>query len=472
MIDDSLYKNQANRSLDFPSDNNSFSGSVPPEILALDLISLSVYGNKLSNLVPIDGSVVCTAPGPDLGDHYCDCKNHCVGDVYEPDRCACEDAQACCTEFLGQYEPCVICDGPFAEPDKFVPELLATCFHFSRFVLKGIEQFGDPSSCREISRFGEEAGCRCAGTLPYEECHICEYGVANPDFFIQSVGATCKEAHEVVKQDVAAYGLIEQCNEARVAADAFGCKCKSGSSDLKDESDLEDEPESVTECVVCPFGVQNPSFFMSEFQATCEEGHEYTRLNVDPLFCDEARASAEAAGCKCLPDPSGTECIVCPFGVQNPSFFVSEFQATCEEGHEYTRLNVDPLFCDQARASAEAAGCKCLPDPSDLEGGTEAPLDLENKTEAPLDLENKTEVPLGLEEYTPCVVCPNGELDDPLFFVEGQQLSCLDLTTLVEEDISTYGTISACAQTRSELSEAGCRCKINETDLKSTLDSF
>ena len=92
--------------------------TVPEEILNLNLINLGVYGNNLSNLTAVDGSVVCSTL---QGEHYCNCENHCVVSTSgEPDRCACADGQACCRalfENLGVQE-CLICSDGFEEPNK------------------------------------------------------------------------------------------------------------------------------------------------------------------------------------------------------------------------------------------------------------------------------------------------------------------------------------------------------------------
>lgn len=91
--------------------------SVPEEILDLDLLNLGVYGNRLSNLTEVDGSVVCSSLE---GEHYCDCQDHCVitGSIGEPNRCACADGQACCQELYEKFQECIICQDGFVEPNK------------------------------------------------------------------------------------------------------------------------------------------------------------------------------------------------------------------------------------------------------------------------------------------------------------------------------------------------------------------
>ncbi len=93
-----------------------FVAAVPVDILNLDLMNLGVYGNRLSNLTDVEGSVVCSTSE---GEHYCNCENHCVTTVVgEPDRCACADGQACCQELLEEFQECIICSDGFEEPNK------------------------------------------------------------------------------------------------------------------------------------------------------------------------------------------------------------------------------------------------------------------------------------------------------------------------------------------------------------------
>jgi hypothetical protein len=157
-------------------DYNLLTGFIPQELLDNDsLMDLGVYGNALSDLIPLDGSVICVAPeeqqfeygyGTAGGEHYCDCQIHdCMPSSREipplPNRCACEEARACCDTLLKNYTRCVVCPNGLANPDYYVAEQEATCGELDNYVYLNVEQFGTKELCDAAIMYGGELGCRC-----------------------------------------------------------------------------------------------------------------------------------------------------------------------------------------------------------------------------------------------------------------------------------------------------------------------
>jgi hypothetical protein len=276
------------------ADVNSLTGSVPSELLGI--FQLDVFGNKLSNLIPIEGHVVCSDPE---GEHYCNCGFHCLSELnlQGNNKCECEDARACCSTYFESNVPCVLCEYGFQDPDYFISSAVGSCKIFSFSALVRVEEFGTSEKCDEIREATLEAGCVCNDVPPsFPECIICEFGFENPGLYLETYGDTCGATQLEVSENPLKYGTEHGCGTSAIAIKSMGCKCNDG-------------PPPPVECIVCEFGLENPDSYVDEFK-TCNDVSDYMRENL-ALFgeesqCADARLSMDAAGCYCK-DVSGVE---------------------------------------------------------------------------------------------------------------------------------------------------------------------
>jgi len=217
--------------------NNDLTGSIPTELIFnKTYINFDVYGNELSNLTPVDGKAICANDGSE-GEHYCDCSRDCT---FNSERCACEEAQACCSTYTEQFTPCIVCDEGVQNPDFYVDEWSETCSGGAEFVKNELEIYGNPTPiigtatvCSLIVKFVfNEEGCRCEGDLDnaaeYTPCIICEEGVEDPDFYSEQWEMTCSRLSDMFEFDVENFGTSSQCDIARSAFEdpSAGCRCK------------------------------------------------------------------------------------------------------------------------------------------------------------------------------------------------------------------------------------------------------
>jgi len=205
------------------ADQNFLTGSVPSDLL--DISRLDVFGNKLSNLIPIDDYVICSDP---QDEHYCNCGYHCLSSLDLPGikRCECEDARACCDTFLESNTECVICEYGFQDPDYDMSKYIGTCNIHAMTARQSDKQYGTPEKCDALREATLEAGCQCNSMPPsYPECAICEYGFENPDVYLEALNGTCRKAQLDITESHPKYGLEVQCNRARTVLRNMGCKC-------------------------------------------------------------------------------------------------------------------------------------------------------------------------------------------------------------------------------------------------------
>jgi hypothetical protein len=136
---------------------NALTGSIPAELLNKTFVNFDVYGNLLSDLIPVPGDEICTAEG---GEHYCNCDVDCT---FNKNRCQCEEAQACCSAFFQQFTPCTICDNDELDnPNFFVDEVTATCADIASYVKLSLLEYGNPNTCDVGKDYFRRFGCFCA----------------------------------------------------------------------------------------------------------------------------------------------------------------------------------------------------------------------------------------------------------------------------------------------------------------------
>lgn len=154
-------------------DFNLLTGKVPLEILQNEyILDLGVYGNGLSDLSPVPGSEICvrvpssTPSNFDIfgsmgGEHYCDCSNNCLPVVDRPNLCECEAAKSCCDESMSKYTECIVCEYGIANPNLFVEQFGVTCGEAIEYVRTSISEFGTKEQCDTARNMGLGFGCIC-----------------------------------------------------------------------------------------------------------------------------------------------------------------------------------------------------------------------------------------------------------------------------------------------------------------------
>mmetsp|Transcript_5616 Transcript_5616/g.6068 ORF Transcript_5616/g.6068 Transcript_5616/m.6068 type:complete len:243 (-) Transcript_5616:226-954(-) len=161
--------------------DNKLTGSVPVSIVSnRTYVNFDVTRNQLSDLIPVDGQIVCTntnnATGIE-GEHYCNCASDCLVKVTEyftrtittnkfGNRCQCEEALDCCDTYFveNNITNCVFCEaeGGFSNPDFLVPEWdYFPCSAASDFVYTVSGEFGTEEQCYYAKIEGYERGCIC-----------------------------------------------------------------------------------------------------------------------------------------------------------------------------------------------------------------------------------------------------------------------------------------------------------------------
>mmetsp|Transcript_11651 Transcript_11651/g.29499 ORF Transcript_11651/g.29499 Transcript_11651/m.29499 type:complete len:411 (-) Transcript_11651:72-1304(-) len=351
-------------------DSNYLVGSVPLELLySENLLLLNVYGNKLSNLTPVDDRVICSDLG---GEHYCDCIHQCITLPGEKNSCACEDAQTCCSSLLEQYDPCVLCESGLENPEKLIGEQRTTCSGFGDYVEKFILGFNSAENCTMARLVAENIGCRCKGGT--RKCTFCESGLENPDFFVEDYNYTCSEAKEFEAQNLALFDMESKCTTARIEYREKGCRCKNLEEEpvLEEDTGFEEDPglNEKIDCIICEFGLANPDFFLEDSQMSCMDASVYIQENTGiygiERACDITRVGLTEAGCKCKDDSiSDLEehagCSLCEFGLENPNFYLESFEGSCFDASRFLKENVEGAksACDEDRFVLMELGCEC-----------------------------------------------------------------------------------------------------------------
>ena len=138
-------------------DRNSLTGSIPTEILDGSINRVDLAQNNFSNLLPMDGQIICSSK--ENGESYCNCNSDCS---FNPEQCECAAAQSCCSPFLYGKERCNVCDN-IENFQHVVKEYTATCDDLKWLMYDDIVQFGNPEKCNGTAKaFFEEVGCRCS----------------------------------------------------------------------------------------------------------------------------------------------------------------------------------------------------------------------------------------------------------------------------------------------------------------------
>jgi len=210
----------------FELGRNSLEGSIPIELLNENFISnIEVYGNKLSNLIAVDGEVICFAGG---GEVYCDCSDDCLN----LEVCGCEEARSCCSSISGHLTECILCSsGKIENPDDGYYNYMApyhNCQDHSDIIKNDLKQYGTEESCDRAKLEFEEEGCYCAT----EECVLCASGaIENPDTYLELHSASCQEMSNYILRDLIIYGTEEVCDEAKLWFEGVGCFCSGEQND-------------------------------------------------------------------------------------------------------------------------------------------------------------------------------------------------------------------------------------------------
>jgi len=63
------------------------------------------------------------------------------------------------------------------------------------------------------------------GATTDRKCNFCEFGLENPDHYMQSVGLTCNEAKNSTQNDPVKHANAEECRRNAVFYENSGCKC-------------------------------------------------------------------------------------------------------------------------------------------------------------------------------------------------------------------------------------------------------
>ena len=132
--------------------------------------TFNVYGNLLSDLIPIEGEVICTATNNStgqVGEHYCDCAKDCfIGLLiggYGP-NCQCDEALDCCETHFGDnnIKSCNVCDEGFTNPDFAVRKWsMLTCSQAAAYITSNFELFGTEEQCNAGKLEAHTQGCIC-----------------------------------------------------------------------------------------------------------------------------------------------------------------------------------------------------------------------------------------------------------------------------------------------------------------------
>lgn len=168
----------------FASDfsNNDLTGLVPLELFDKQKFSelddktkyrpLSIYGNEFLDLQPVDGSVICNIDSEAeqllgnrrKGDHYCDCEYDCFSPHPELPRantCTCPEAQACCQSFLSQYNECTICEFGLANPLFHINEYHMSCRMLEYYTNLARQDYSLEKDCSIRRTDLISKGCTC-----------------------------------------------------------------------------------------------------------------------------------------------------------------------------------------------------------------------------------------------------------------------------------------------------------------------
>jgi len=161
----------------FELDNNKLTGSVPLSILSNQIKSLYLYENQLSDLIPVEGQIICSsidnATGVE-GEHYCNCASDCVSSMkssYFAESCQCEEAKDCCDKYFvdNDINNCVFCEAEegFSNPDFRVAEWgYASCDEAAGYVYTALDEFGTEEQCNIIKFEAYTLGCICSNYVP------------------------------------------------------------------------------------------------------------------------------------------------------------------------------------------------------------------------------------------------------------------------------------------------------------------
>ena len=135
------------------------------ELLNKNYTNFDITGNKLTDLIPVDGTEICpfAFDGFGPGEVYCNCASDCVTKDY---LCGCEAALSCCTTYLEQFSECILCPSAVSNPDKYVEEFDVTCQGAADFVKMNILEFGTEFQCSEAKVVFGLVGCFCEGEEP------------------------------------------------------------------------------------------------------------------------------------------------------------------------------------------------------------------------------------------------------------------------------------------------------------------
>ena len=157
-------------------EENMLTGNVPAEIMnkSASFDNLNVYGNKLSNLIPVDGRVICTADGNNTqgsSEHYCDCASDCMRELNNGfgKLCQCSGAKDCCESYFekNNITNCVLCEQELSNPELILPAFnFVNCSFIAAYVFDKLDVYGTAENCNTAKQIFYNEGCNCPSYVP------------------------------------------------------------------------------------------------------------------------------------------------------------------------------------------------------------------------------------------------------------------------------------------------------------------
>merc|ERR1712115_771525 len=115
-----------------------------------------IYDNRLSDLAPVKGEVVCTLNRDDgiSGEHYCNCVSDCE---LHPDWCGCAEAGLCCEKGINNHKECLVCNEGLKNPEFNVDSMGSSCLEASEELRTSID--GQSAQCNQTKGLLLTLGC-------------------------------------------------------------------------------------------------------------------------------------------------------------------------------------------------------------------------------------------------------------------------------------------------------------------------
>lgn len=231
--------------------------------------------------------------------------------------CRCKGGTPKCTFCESGIENPDLFVGDLTIPDLYVEESNFTCGDIQSFAVHDPVRFETESKCGIARMTFKEKGCRCKGfeeesvsedgpafeegteLNENSECIICEFGLSNPDFFLEDSQMSCIDASIYIRENSMVYGTQSACERTRIGLTQAGCKCKNNLPGLGEGRGFEE----YKECILCDLGLRNPDFFLDRFGGSCSDASRLLKENIEEYgtrsACDENRLVLVELGCEC-----------------------------------------------------------------------------------------------------------------------------------------------------------------------------